>query len=94
MKTHPLTISEYMHLINPRPKMMSHYATAGYSHSTATAAIPPSSLRSVASQKEVPMDCLETCIGHIVRLGRCIPAVQKLLALDLLNAIVLHVNKQ
>lgn len=93
MKTRPLTISEYMHLINPRPsKMMSNYspnAGGGYSsYST------PSSARSTITQKEIPAECLEACLVRGVQLTRSVPAAQQLCALDLLNTLVLHVNKK
>jgi hypothetical protein len=96
MKTyHPLTISGYMHLINPHPSktmMMSNYSNnvGGYSTST-----PTSSARSgTTTQKEIPMEGLEACLGRVVQLTRSVPAAQQLCALDLLNALVMHVNKK
>jgi len=93
MKARPLTISEYMHLINPRPsKMMSNYSSntgGGYSsYST------PSSSRSMITQKEIPEECLEASLVRVVQLTRSVPAAQQLCVLDLLNTLVLHVNKK
>ena len=92
MKIHPLTISGYMHLINPHPSktMMSNYSNNAGGYSTST-----SSARSgTTTQKEIPMECLEVCLGRVVQLTRSVPAAQQLCALDLLNALVMHVNKK
>jgi hypothetical protein len=93
MKTRPLTISEYMHLINPRPsKMMSNYSSnTGGSYSSYST---PSSSRSMITQKEIPEECLEASLVRVVQLTRSVPAAQQLCVLELLNTLVLHVNKK
>jgi len=93
MKTRPLTISEYMHLINPRPsKMMSNYSSnTGGSYSSYST---PSSSRSMITQKEIPEECLEASLVRVVQLTRSVPAAQQLCVLELLNILVLHVNKK
>lgn len=96
MKTHPLTVSDYMHLINPRPSKMMMGMGMGMSNYSSNAGIGSSSSSSSTTtiQKDIPIECLEVCLGRVVQLTRSVPAMQQLCVLDLLNVLVQHVNKK